>query len=300
MKTNKVINFHKKKKPIKTQKSLKGKSKKISPSTKNKVIDFKVKKKLLTTKESFTTNNKMSISQRNKIIVEYIPMIRCVARKISSRLPAHIDHEDLISNGVIGLMDAIKKYDSTRNNKFKTYAEFRVRGAILDALRSEDWVPRSIRDKTKKINKVTKELEQKFSKTPKSKEIAEALNISIEKCHEILKETNKVNIIPIDKSLFFNNTDKTSILTALESTNSPFNIANKKSLQKVITTAIEELPERQRMVLSLYYYEEFNLRKIGQILKVTESRVSQLHAQAIERLKTKLIGQVKEEELKAS
>ena len=304
MKANKVINFQEKKDRLKTTKSFKETKKKISSSIKNKIIDFQEKKEekeKLTVEESLETNTKkLSVSQRNKIIVEYIPMIRCVARKIASRLPAHIDHEDLISNGVIGLMDAIKKYDSARNNKFKTYAEFRVRGAILDALRSQDWIPRSIRDKTKKINKVTKELEQKYSRSPKSTEIAKALNITIEKYHEILKETNKVNMVSIDESLFFSKTDKTSVLTILENKNSSFNIVNKKSVQKIITNAIEELPERQRMVLSLYYYEEFNLRKIGQILKVTESRVSQLHAQAIERLKIKLVHQIKEEELKAA
>ncbi len=299
MKTNKIINFQDKRKKVKSPK-LKKMDKKISCSTDNKIIPFQNKKDLKTPEESFGKNKKISISQRNKIIVEYMPMIRCVARKISSRLPAHIDHEDLISNGVIGLMDAIKKFDSTRNNKFKTYAEFRVRGAILDALRSQDWIPRSIRDKTKKINKVTQELEQKYSRIPKSKEIAKAMNITIEKYHEILKETNKVNMVSIDESLFFSKTDKVSVLTILENKNSSFNIVNRKSIQKIIKNAIEELPERQRIVLSLYYYEEFNFRKIGQILKITESRVSQLRTQAIERLKTKLVNQVKEEELKAA
>jgi len=294
MKTNKVINFKNKK--LKFKKDVKP-----SNSLTNEILNLQNKQSKSDIEGLLCeSNDNISVSDRNKIIVQYLPMIRFIARKISSRLPAHIDHEDLISSGVIGLMDAIKKYDATRNNKFKTYAEFRVHGAILDALRSQDWIPRSIRDKTKKINKVTRELEQKYAKTPKSTEIAKALNISIDKYHDILTETKKVNIISIDESLFFSKMDKFSVLTLLENKKSSFNILNKKAIQKIITQSIEDLPERQRMVLSLYYYEEFNLRKIGQILKVTESRVSQLHAQAIERLKSKLVKKIKEEELKAA
>ena len=299
MKTNKIISLESKrrKKPLKKPTKKAGQK----TSAKGKVISFKSKSKTLTTEETFIKLNKnISVAERNKIIVKYLPMIRCIARKISSRLPAHIDYEDLISSGVMGLMDAINKYDSSRNNKFKTYAEFRVHGSILDSLRSQDWIPRSIRDKTKKVNKVTKELELKLSRAPTSQEIADGLEVSLEKYHSILTETKKVNMVSIDESAFFNKTDKSSVLEILENKHSSFNALNQKSIQKIIQKCIEELPERQRMVLSLYYYEEFNLRKIGKILKVTESRVSQLHAQAIEKLKAKLVTQVKEEELKAA
>ncbi|MCZ0932075.1 MAG: FliA/WhiG family RNA polymerase sigma factor [Oligoflexia bacterium] len=247
--------------------------------------------------EKMLLKKNLTIQERNKIVENYLPMIQCIARRISSRLPSNIQYSDLISSAVIGLMDAIQKYDPSRNNKFKTYAEFRVRGAILDALRAQDWTPRSIRDKAKRIDRVTKTLEQKFSRPPNEKEIASALEVSLEEYHSMLNQTKEVSVVSIDESSIFNHTDKNFVLKMLEDADSSLNQINKKSLHKVIVEAIRELPERQRIVLSLYYYEEFNLRKIGQILKVTESRVSQLHAQAIERLKYKLINKIEKKEL---
>lgn len=270
---------------------------KSNKTTKNNIISLDKKRK---EKAKLVHKKNLSIKERNKIIEEYLPMIQCVARRISSRLPAHIHYNDLISNGVMGLMDAIQKYDPSRNNKFKTYAEFRVRGAILDALRSQDWTPRSIRDKAKRIDRVTKILEQKFSRPPKEKEIASALAVSLEEYHMMLSQTREVSVVSIDEGSIFNYTDKNSLLRILEDSDSSHSQLNKKFVHKIIINAIKELPERQRIVLSLYYYEEFNLRKIGQILKVTESRVSQLHAQAIEKLKSKLMNRVEKEELSAA
>jgi len=284
MKKKKIIKLKNKKlKKVKSSGQRKNKNNIVSLSAKR--IEKSIVKKSL------------SIKKRNEIIEKYLPMIQCVARRISSRLPPHIQYNDLISNGVFGLIDAIDKYDPSRNNKFKTYAEFRVRGAILDALRSQDWTPRSIRDKAKRIDKVVKSLEQRFSRMPKEKEIAKALNISLERYHDMVNQTCEVNVISIDETAVFNPLDRYSVLKLLGDTDSFMSTLNKKSIHQIIIGAIKELPERQRIVLSLYYYEEFNLRKIGQILKVTESRVSQLHAQAIERLKNKLMNRVEKEEL---
>ena len=271
----------------------------------NNIIDFQKKRKEKALKkeaqmEEILLKKNLTVAERNQLVESYLPMIQCIARRISSRLPANIQYHDLISNAVIGLMDAIQKYDPSRNNKFKTYAEFRVRGAILDALRAQDWTPRSIRDKAKRIDRVTKVLEQKFSRPPNEKEIASGLDVSLEEYHSMLNQTKEVSLVSIDESAIFNHTDKNFVLKMLEDTDSSLNQINKKSLHKVIVEAIKELPERQRIVLSLYYYEEFNLRKIGKILKVTESRVSQLHAQAIERLKYKLINKVEKKELNAA
>ena len=271
--------------------------KKVEKS-KNNTIDFRKRKKL---KEQYEENlilkKNLTIEERNKIVEKYLPMIEAVAKRISFRLPANIHYQDLISNAVIGLMDAISKYDPSRNNKFSTYAEFRVRGAILDSLRAQDWTPRSIRDKAKKMDKVTKKLEQSLARPPTEKEVAMALNVSLQEYHSMLNQTKEISVVSIDESYVFNPNDKSFFLKILENQESSANQIAKKSLQKVITEAIKELPERQRMVLSLYYYEGFNLRKIGQILKVTESRVSQLHAQAIDRLKYKLLNKVEKKEL---
>ncbi len=259
------------------------------------LIDFLGKRE-----EKMILQKNLSVKDRNAIIERYLPMIQYIARRISSRLPAHIQCSDLVSSGVIGLMDAIQKYDPRRNNKFKTYAEFRVRGAILDTLRSEDWTPRSVRDKAKKINKVAKNLEQKFSRSPEEKEIASALKVSLEDYHNLLHQTREVSMVSIDESSILNHVDKGMVLRMLEGVDSSYSKLNRKSVHKVILDTIRELPERQRIVLSLYYYEECNLRKIGQILKVTESRVSQLHVQAIERLKQKLMSKIDREELVAA
>lgn len=251
-------------------------------------------------KQQVEESQELSTQTRNEIVVKYMPMIKCIARKISARLPSHIDFDDLVSNGAIGLMDAIGKYDPNRENKFRTYAEFRIRGSILDALRSDDWIPRSIRDKAKKINKAVKALEVKLRRDPEEREIADYMSISLEEFQNMTTETRPVNMLSIDEVSFFNKIDKESSLKILETRESLTSEINTKSIRRLIQKAIEELPERQRMVLSLYYYEGFNLKKIGEILKVTESRVSQLHAQAVRRLKIKLSSRVTNQDLKAA
>jgi RNA polymerase sigma factor for flagellar operon FliA len=205
-------------------------------------------------------------------------------------LPPNIEIDDLISSGVIGLMDAIEKYDPTRDNTFKTYAEFRIRGAILDELRAQDWVPRSVRDKAKLLDRTTVKLEAQLGRSPEDTEVATALNVSLEEFHDLVNQVRPVSLLSIDDQATFSNVDKKSIMNLLESCklSNPFNQLNVKTIKEVVTTAIEELPEKQRLVLSLYYYEDLNLKEIGKILRVTESRVSQLHAQAISRLRGKL------------
>jgi RNA polymerase sigma factor for flagellar operon FliA len=233
---------------------------------------------------------KVSPAEKDKLILEYSSLIKFIAQKIAVRLPSNIELDDLISSGVIGLMDAIDKYDPTRDNKFKTYAEFRIRGAILDELRAQDWVPRSIRDKSKLLDKTVAHLENELGRIPTDEEISKALNVTIDEFHSLINQVRPVSLLSIDESQTFSTVDKKSILNILEGCklNNPFNQLNVKSVKDIVTTAIEELPERQRLVLSLYYYEDLNLKEIGKVLRVTESRVSQLHAQAVTRLRAKL------------
>ncbi|RME14590.1 MAG: FliA/WhiG family RNA polymerase sigma factor [Bdellovibrio sp.] len=234
--------------------------------------------------------NKLTAQQKDKLIMEYAPLIKFIAQKIAIRLPAHIELDDLISSGVIGLMDAIEKYDPTRDNKFKTYAEFRIRGSILDELRAQDWVPRSVRDKAKMLDRTMIQLEAELGRSPSEEEIAERLNLSLDEFHDLVNQVRPVSVLSIDEQSTFSNVDKKSILNILDGCkiNNPFNQLKLKAIKKVVTQAIESLPERQRLVLSLYYYEDLNLKEIGKVLRVTESRVSQLHAQAIARLRSKL------------
>jgi RNA polymerase sigma factor for flagellar operon FliA len=228
---------------------------------------------------------------KDQLIVEYSGLVKYIAKKISARLPASIDLDDLISSGVIGLIDAIEKYDPSRDNKFKTYAEFRIRGAILDELRSQDWVPRSIREKSKLLEKCYSRLEHKLGRQATDEEVCTELNISQNEYHDLLNEVRSVSLLSYDDFSHFTATEKKS-LHGVDSDDAknmnPFNEMNIAHLKKVLANAIQDLPEKQRLVLSLYYYEDLNLKEIGKILEVTESRVSQLHTQAVLRLKTKL------------
>lgn len=245
---------------------------------------------------------KLTLEQKNLIIAEYAPLIKFIAQKISMRLPANIELDDLISSGVIGLMDAIDKYDETRENKFKTYAEFRIRGSILDELRAQDWVPRSIRDKAKALDRAASKLEAILGRIPEDEEVAEHMGITMEDFYEMKNQAKPVSVLSIDEQASYSAGDKKSLMNLVDGLKgqNPYFQVNAKKVKKTIAKCIETLPERQRLVLSLYYYEDLNLKEIGGILKVTESRVSQLHAQAVNKLKVKL-GQVCDEpELLAS
>ena len=232
----------------------------------------------------------MSPAIKDEIVVEYAPLVRFIAQKIASRLPSNIELDDLISCGVIGLMDAISKFDPTRDNKFKTYAEFRIRGSILDELRSQDWVPRSVREKSKQLERAYAKLEREFGRPASDDEMCVELECSIEDFHEMLNRSKSVSLLNIDDSASFNRGDKKLMMGLLEHRRSsnPFSAVNYKRAQSVIKDGIKSLPEKQRLVLSLYYFEDLNLKEIGQVLDVTESRVSQLHTQAIVKLKAKL------------
>jgi len=234
---------------------------------------------------------------KDKLIIEYAPLIKFIAQKIAIRLPSNIEFDDLVSSGVIGLMDAIDKYDPTRDNKFKTYAEFRIRGAILDELRAQDWVPRSVREKAKQLERAHLRLEQRLGRLPSEEEITAELNMSKDEYFDLLNTVKSVSILSLDEAGSFNSSDRKSILSLLESCKIPSPMAqmNIKAVKEVVTGAIESLPEKQRLVLSLYYYEDLNLKEIGEVLEVTESRVSQLHTQAVLWLRRKLRSHFDEE-----
>ncbi len=228
---------------------------------------------------------------RESLIIEFAPLIKYIAQRIAARLPANIELDDLISSGVIGLMDAIDKYDSSRDNKFKTYAEFRIRGAILDELRAQDWVPRSVREKAKMLERAYAKIEQDKGRQASDDEICSELNLSKEEFHDLLNQVRSVSILSFDDLTSFSKADKKSLQNMMDGSPrvaNPFSEVNLASLKRMIAEAIKELPEKQRLVLSLYYYEDLNLKEIGKVLDVTESRVSQLHTQAVLRLKGKL------------
>lgn len=239
---------------------------------------------------------KVTNLQKKKIIREYAPLVKFIAQKIAMRLPANIELDDLLSAGVMGLMDAIEKYDPTRDNKFKTYAEFRIRGAILDELRAQDWIPRSMREKAKSIERSFARLEQKLGRTVSEEEAAKDLGMDLEEFQKSLHQCKSISLLSLDEVGTYTNGDRKSLMGLLESskaTNPLVQIAGAE-LKTIVAKAIQELPEKQRMVLSLYYYEDLNLKEIGEVLEVTESRVSQLHTQAVLRLRAKLQEYIKD------
>lgn len=231
------------------------------------------------------------------IINKYASLVRFIAEKIAARLPASVEVDDLISSGVIGLMDAIKKYNPKMDNMFKTYAEFRIRGAILDELRSQDWVPRSIRDKAKRLEKSFQRLERELGRHPTEEEMARELSLTKDEYYQYLDEVKAVSLVSLEElAQFHNSLDRKNLyhLYQQSRSQSPYVALTSKHAKNIIMDAINSLPEKQKLVLSLYYYEELNLKEIGQVLSVTESRVSQLHSQAILKLKIKLKKHVKE------
>ncbi len=227
---------------------------------------------------------------KDEIIIEYAPLIKYIAQKIASRLPSNIEVDDLISCGVIGLMDAIEKFDPSRDNKFKTYAEFRIRGAILDELRAQDWVPRSIREKAKMVERTYSKLEASLGRPATDDEMCAELHMNQEEFHDLLNKAKSISLLNIDDSATFNRGDKKLMAGLMETNKSanPYNAVSFKDVREKIKEGIMALPEKQRLVLSLYYYEDLNLKEIGQVLDVTESRVSQLHTQAVLKLRGKL------------
>ena len=238
-------------------------------------------------RDDFTPVN----STRDKLVLEYAPLIKYIAQKIAARLPANIELDDLISSGVIGLMDAIEKYDSKRDNKFKTYAEFRIRGAILDELRAQDWVPRSVREKAKQLERCYAKIEQEKGRQATDEEVCEQLGITQDEYHEMLNQVRSVSLLSYEDVSNFSKQDKRALHGYGDNGSkgaTPFSEVNLAHFKRMIAENINDLPEKQRLVLSLYYYEDLNLKEIGRVLDVTESRVSQLHTQAILRLKGKL------------
>ena len=241
-------------------------------------------------KELKDYNCKIDAKTKDEIIIEYAPLIKYLAQKISSRLPSNVELDDLISSGVIGLMDAIDKYDHTRDNKFKTYAEFRIRGSILDELRSQDWVPRSVREKGKILERAYKKLEAELGRPAENNEMCKELKCTQEEFYDLLNKSKSISLLNIDDSTSFTRGDKKLMIGLMENSKNanPFTLVSHKNLKEKMKEGIASLGEKQRLVLSLYYYEDLNLKEIGQILDVTESRVSQLHTQAIIQLRVKL------------
>jgi RNA polymerase sigma factor for flagellar operon FliA len=228
---------------------------------------------------------------RELFIKQYAPLVKYVAGKVAVGMPSNVEFDDLVSFGVFGLLDAIDKFEPEKNVKFKTYAVTRIRGAIFDELRSIDWVPRSVRQKSREVEDAVGSLEARLGRTATDQEIASALGMGEDEYNKTMLKISGASIISLNEVWYSGDeNDKVSIVDSIEAPPSlnPEIIAEREAIRQVILETINELPENEKQVLVLYYYEDLTLKEIGQVLGVTESRVSQLHTKAIMHLRSRL------------
>ena len=228
---------------------------------------------------------------REAFIKQYTPLVKYVAGRIAIGMPSNVEFDDLVGYGVFGLLDAIDKFDPEKNVKFKTYAVTRIRGAIFDELRSIDFVPRSVRQKTREVEEAISTLEARLGRTATDHEIADSMGIGEDEYIKTMIKISGTSILSIHEVWYSgDDNDKVSIGDSIESPSSlnPEVMAERDEIRRVIVEAINELPENEKKILVLYYFEDLTLKEIGQVLGVTESRVSQLHTKAILRLRTRL------------
>ncbi len=234
----------------------------------------------------YQVSAEIEAAERERLILEHLPQVRLIARRIHERLPESVSLEDLISTGIVGLISAIDNFDASHKVKLKTYAEYKIRGAILDSLRGLDWAPRQQRKKAKKIEAAIAAVEQRVQRMPTEEEIAAELNISIDEYHSWLVDIRGVNLGSLEAVR--SEEDGRDLLQYLSDTeeNWPSRLLERAELERLLAEAIEKMPYIERTILSLYYHEELTLREVSKVVKLHESRVSQLKSQAILRLRS--------------
>ncbi|WP_370220260.1 RNA polymerase sigma factor WhiG [Kitasatospora sp. GAS1066B] len=229
---------------------------------------------------------------REQLILHYSPLVKYVAGRVGVGLPANVEQADFVSSGIFGLIDAIEKFDLDRAIKFETYAISRIRGAIIDELRALDWIPRSVRQKAKAVERTYATLEARLRRTPHEPEVAAEMGIAIEDLHAIFSQLSLANVVALDELLHpaGEGGERLSLMDTLVDTGAddPVEIAEDRELRKLLARAINTLPQREKTVVTLYYYEGLTLAEIGQVLGVTESRVSQIHTKSVLQLRAKL------------
>jgi RNA polymerase sigma factor FliA len=229
---------------------------------------------------------------RERLVVAYSPLVKYVAGRLASGLPTHVEAADLISYGLIGLISAIERFEPDREIKFETYAIPRIKGAIIDELRALDWVPRSVRARAREIERANVKLEHRLHRAPTDEEMAAELEIPPEDFHDALIQISTSTIAALDELWTVSDTsgDQVSLLDTLQDPEAPdpAEVMDESELEDRVADAIARLPEREKLVIALYYYENLTLREIGEVLDVTESRISQLHTKAVLRLRSRL------------
>jgi RNA polymerase sigma factor for flagellar operon FliA len=233
---------------------------------------------------------------REQLVLAFSPLVKYVAGRMSSGLPAHVEESDLISYGLLGLISAIERFDPGREIKFETFAMTRIKGSIIDELRSLDWVPRSVRARARQIEKANAKLEHQLHRAPTDQEVADELDMSIDEFQDSLTRISNSSVVALDElwTLSDASGDQVSLLDTIQDPDAidPSAAMDATEMKDRLAEAIARLPEREKLVVALYYYENLTLREIGEVLGVTESRVSQLHTKAVLRLKSALQADV--------
>lgn len=235
--------------------------------------------------------------ERDALIVHYSPLVKYVAGRVAVGLPQNVDQADLVSYGIFGLIDAIDKFEPSRGYKFETYAIARIKGAILDELRSIDWVPRSVRAKARSIEKAYARLESELHRTPSDVELADALGLTEAQLQSTLNQISFVGLVALDEMLSASADRGDSVTigdTVRDPTDGPVAAYEVEEMRQILASAIDRMPEREKIVLTLYYYEGLTLAEIGEVLGVTESRVCQIHTKAVLQLRSKLAASERE------
>jgi len=224
---------------------------------------------------------------RDKLITEYSYLVKYIAGRLNIYFGSNVEFDDLVGFGAFGLNDAIDKFDFDKGVKFETYASLRIRGAIIDSIRDMDWVPRSLRQKSKELEKVYADLENKLGRSASDSEVAEALGISLDDFYKLLNEVNLSSVISLEE-YFEQNYESAVEQVNVSKDETPETYVEYDELKSIIADSIDKLPEKEKKVITLYYYEELTLKEISAIMKVSESRISQLHTKALIRLRGKL------------
>ncbi len=222
---------------------------------------------------------------KDQLIVHYVELVKIIAGRLYVDYNHHVDYDDLVSYGVLGLIDAIEKYDYKKNVKFETYANIRIRGAVIDQLRNLDWVPRSLRHKYKRFEEAVHQLQSKYGNDYPDDLLAKQLNMSIDEMHRFLNEVSSFSVMSLEEK--FEEQANFDIKTDDEDY-SPEKVLDKKIMFEALKNGIEKLPEKEQLIISLYYYEELTYKEIAKVLEISESRISQLHTKAIGQLKSHL------------
>ena len=231
---------------------------------------------------------KNDTAYRDQLITEYLPYVKRIVHRIAVHLPSTIDIDDLMNVGVIGLIQAVDRYDPSRDNKFMTYAVFRIKGAVLSELRSRDFLSRSNRRKIRDLENACSKLEQKLGREVNDVEVAQELGIEVDQVYRT-KQMSSISFISFEELGFSSRDEKEKLLNYLiDNDDNALTLTRLKELKEAVAKAIEQLPEKEKLVISLYYLEELTMKETGKVLNITESRVSQIHSQAILRLRAKL------------